>query len=347
MVLPAYFGSMRTCFLLLLLLLAGIAAPAQKAAVAPEEDALMRRIVAALRSGNENEYLSLFPTENIIVSALEGDEAAALERSRQTPVLQEKAKARFQSVLEQGKEMGIRWNIASMTRYELTKARLSRDTVLERLAPVRFEGYLFVRDPLLRKTFALRVTDVWQIAGELRAGLLSQVFPALSATDFEQHAAAAAKAEKKGEKYVAFKVARDEAEEGEEAAEKAEAPVSKKNRIVAERHFYRGTFDRDLPVLLYVQAYQGSCPGGICSWAGTMRVGDEDWIAVKITRNGEKWTFTEVPENGVMELTGAPGGYSGTWNATDDKMGYEVNLQEEAPPKRLLREAEAFMDGAF
>ena len=344
--LPLYFGGMRIHFALLVLLLMGVCATAHPAADPHEEDAQMRKIVAALRSGNVNEYVALFPTEDIIVSALEGDQWAALEKSRQTPVLQEKAKARFQSVLEQGTEMGLRWNLVSMTRYELTKARPTRDTVLERLAPVRFEGYLFVHDPLLRKTFALRITDVWQIAGELRGGLLSQVFPAVSVTDFEQHAIAAAKAEKKGEKYVAFKPApRDDADE--EDKEKAEAPVSKKNRMVAERHFYRGTFDRDLPVLLYVQAYQGNCPGGICSWAGTMRVGDEDWISVKIVRNDKQWTFTEEPENGVMELTEEGGGYRGTWNATDDKMGYEVNLQEQAPPKRLMREAEEFMDGVL
>ena len=338
---------MRPLFLLLVLVLAGGSAGAQKKGdKMPPEDAQMRKIVATLRSGSADEYVALFPTEEIIIGALEGDGWAAAEKSRQTPILQEKAKVRFQSVLEQGAEMGIRWNIVSLTRFELTKARLSRDTMLERLAPVRFEGYLFVRDPLLRKTFGLRVTDVWEIAGELRGGLLSQVFPAVSVTDFEKHAIAQIAAEKKGEKYVAFKpVPKDDDDEDDE---KAEAPVSHKTRIVAERHFYRGTFDKDLPVVLYVQGYKGSCPSGICSWAGTMRVGDEDWIMVKIVRKDKQWTFTEVPENGVMDLTEKKGGgYEGTWNATDDKMGYEVQLQDQPPSKRMLREAEEFMDSVF
>jgi hypothetical protein len=339
---------MRTFFLLLMVVLTGgIACAQKKSNEMPPEDAQMRKIVATLRSGSLDAYVALFPTEEIIIGALEGDGWAAMEKSRQTPILQEKAKARFQSVLEQGAEMGIRWNIVSLTRFELTKARLSRDTLLERLAPVRFEGYLFVRDPLLRKTFGLRVTDVWEIAGELRGGLLSQVFPAVSVTDFEKHAVAQMAAEKKGEKYVALAPAPKEDEEDEDA-EKAQAPVSPKNRIVAERRFYRGTFDKDLPVVLYVQGYKGTCPSGICSWSGTMRVGDEDWILVKVVRNNKQWTFTEVPENGVMDVTEQEGGgYQGTWNATDDKMGYEVQLQEQPPSKRLLREAEEFMDSVF
>ena len=338
---------MRIIFLLLVLVFFGGPAGAQKSKIheMPPEDAQMRKVVATLRSGNVEEYVALFPTEEIIVNALEGDGWLAMEKSRQTPVLQEKAKARFQKVLEEGKQMGIRWNIVSLTRFELTQARQSRDTLLEQLAPVRFEGYLFVRDPLLRKTFGLRITDVWEIAGELRGGLLSQVFPALSVTDFEKHAAARAAAEKKGETYVALKPPPADEEEADE--EKAEAPVSHKNRIVAERHFYRGTFDKDLPVVLYVQGYKGACPSGICAWAGTMRVGDEDWIMVKIVRQDKHWTFTEVPENGVMDLNEAEGGYEGTWNATDDKMGYEVYLQEQPPSKRILREAEEFMDSVF
>ncbi len=339
---------MRKVLLLLFLLLAGKGAWAQKKKVEmPPEDAQMRRIVAALQSGSVQQYVALFPTEEIITGALEGDDWAAMEKSRQTPVLQEKAKVRFASVLQQGAEMGLRWNVVSLTRFELTKARLSRDTLLERLAQVRFEGYLFVRDPLLRKTFGIRVTDVWEIGGELRGGLVSQVFPAISVTDFELHSAAKAAAEKKGEKYVAFKPQPREEEEEAEGGDKAEVTVSHKNRVVAERHFYRGTFDKDLPVVLYVQGYQGSCPSGVCSWAGTMRVGDEDWILVKIVRKDKQWIFSEVPENGVMDLVEEAGGYQGTWSATDDKMGYEVSLTEEAPSKRMLREAEGFMDSVF
>jgi hypothetical protein len=207
---------------------------------------------------------------------------------------------------------------------------------------------VFIRDPMLQKTFCFTVGDVLQIGGKWYGGTLTHIFPAETKDAFDQHLEAYRKAVKLGKDYIPVLVkSEDDNDDGERKAV-TPAAAGGNRKLVVERRFYRGKFDNEISVQLYVRGLRGTCPEGICSWEAAFKFGDQDdWTPMSVSRSADgKWTFTEIPPDGVLEVELKGSTYSGTWNASDDGTGYEAVLKEEVPSGTKLKALEAIMDGA-
>lgn len=121
--------------------------------------------------------------------------------------------------------------------------------------------------------------------------------------------------------------------------------VSRTQKTIIQRKFYAGMFDNEIPVQLYVRYLKGNCPEVTCVWEAIYKFGDQDdYIKLTVSKSADgKWTFTEDPPQGVMELKLENGKYTGTWTSTDNQTGYDVKLSEiEATPKKTKQLDEVF-----
>jgi hypothetical protein len=180
--------------------------------------------------------------------------------------------------------------------------------------------------------------DMLQIKGEWYGGRLREVYEAGTRDEWDD-ARFYAKKHKKTEKDSTKK---------EPISEQPELAEKSAQKIIAERKFYGGMFDNEIPVQLYVRSLKGSCPEGICAWEAIYKFGDQDdYIRLNVTRTEDgKWQMVEDPPSGVMDLVLSKGVFTGTWTAADNQQtGYEVRLTElPASAKKIERLDAAFME---
>ncbi len=350
---------MKPFHLLVLLLFAPWRAPAQE----KDEGALVAKIAQTLVTGDAAGYTQLFPSagliaQTIIAHAPEGSPDWNLMQGWQSnPTLMETYNNRldtllqrsFNEVRELGTAQGIRWSSVRLSRYELVKAGRTRDSLYEKLAPERFIGYVFLYDPYLQKTFCFTVGDVLKIGDGWWGGTLTHIYPADTKEAFEKHLEAARKAALKGETYLPEGTpAADRDEDGDrpEQAPNLPAAAGGSRKVVVDRHLYRGTFDNEIAVQLYVRGLRGTCPEGVCSWEAAFKFGDQDeWSLMGVSRSGGKWIFSETTGDGVLELELKNGTYTGTWTDSADKTGYEAVLKDEPPTPKKQKALDGVLDG--
>ena len=254
-------------------------------------------------------------------------------------IFRSRVKQMFDDVIAQGKEQGVHWSSMIPVRYELVKARETRNRTYEKLAPTRFTGYVFMTDVATRRTFGFTVSEMLQINEEWYGGYLGPIFEAGTRDEYED-ARIAAKRKKKMEADTAKIVVaadKDDDEDRENSIQK----------MIAERKLYTGMFDNEIPVQLYVRSLKGTCKEGICAWEAIYKFGDQDdYILLTVARTEDgKWTFTEVPPTGSMDLVLKAGKYTGNWTAADNQTGYEVKLTEvPASTKKIERLEAAFLE---
>ncbi len=339
----------------LVFLLLGLSAVAQKKTPRLPEQAFMQVVTTAFQTQQVRTYLALLPADEVLDSlkpvleilfrhsGMDGTEATqdgfrmALERA---------TVRRFQQLSASGTEMGLHWAHLRLARYQLVRQVRTRDSLLEALVPERYQGYVFLFDPMLQKTFCMHIPDVVAFGGRLYGDAPVRVFPAETIPAYERHAEAAARMEAKGKKYIAFtppEVPEDEQVDSTEEEVSGTLPAPK--GIVAERLYFTGFFDKEKPVELFIRGYRGDCADGICRWNAVMRVGSEaDWVPLTLIKKKDMWILTELPDVATMELKPAGSELTGTWTATDDETGYEVKLSEERPSNRLLSRLEEVLD---
>jgi hypothetical protein len=341
------------CVLVLLLL--GTPAVAQKKTPRLPEQAFMQVFTAAFQSQQVRTYGTLLPAGDVLDSlkpVLEtlfrhsGMDATEAAQDGFRMALERATVRRFQQLSASGTEMGMHWAHLRLARYQLVRQVRTRDSLLEALVPERYQGYVFLFDPMLQKTFCMHIPDLFGFGGRLYGGAPIRVFPAETIPAYERHVEAAARMEAKGKKYIAFtppEVLEDEPTDSTEEEVAAVLPAPK--GIVAERRYFTGFFDKEKPVELFIRGYRGDCADGICRWNAVIRVGNEaDWAPMTLIKKKDAWVLTELPDVATMELKPTGSELTGTWTATDDETGYEVKLTEERPSNRLLSRLEEVMD---
>jgi hypothetical protein len=317
------------------------------------ETQLINRIHSCIVDENAYCYLSLFPdmdTLSKIVmsfanpSSRDYRDMAVLQRDpvrimHADSIFQNRLKQGFEAMIEQGKGMGIHWHSVVPVRYELVKAFETKSEVYEKLAPVRFTGYVFIMDALTRKMYGFTISEMLQINNEWYGGYIGEVYEALNKDEYEEMKIAARRDQNKPRDTTARNGELDDEDDNEEDPHAIQ-------KMIVERKYYTGKLDDEIPIQLYIRGLKGTCKETICFWEAIYKFGDQDeYIMLKVSRTEDgKWLFVEDPPAGSMELTLENGIYTGTWTANDNQTGYEVKLKESpATPKKRDNLEAAFL----
>jgi hypothetical protein len=317
------------------------------------EQDMIAQLTSCLVNKNSLEYTRLFPESDSIaywttlvapsnsqpfIKAVYQLNNPAIGMQKDS-ILDAKLTYNFDSIMHRGEMLGVHWHSLLLARYELVKSRKTRDSILERIAPVRFTGYLFVRDMLTRKTYGVAVTDIMNIEGNWYGGQMQSIYQAATIDEYY--------------KKMKIEVARIKAgmngnfgEDSTFVMADTSEENSKIRKQVVDRKMFTGTFDNDIKVELYIRFYRGTCPEGICSWDATFKFGNKEEVVAKVNKTADgKWHFTE--ESGVMDLTQNADGFTGTWTSASDQTEYEVNITISAISNKKMRKLDQMLDDTY
>lgn len=314
---------------------------------------MVAQVIHYLQTKDVISYTRMFPeTDSLMYWAMQMTEQGSrqymilarrlddpLVGMREDSSLQVKLEQEFDSLIRRGDGMRVNWHALVHMRYELQRMRKVRDTIYEKLAPVRFDGYFFVMDMLTRKTYGIAVTDIMKIHDSWYGGRLRGIYEAATVDEYHARQATEMARIRKG---LPGNYGMDEEELAVHLAEEDEDDM---RQLVVDRKLFAGTFDDEIPVELYIRYLRGGCPEEICSWEGIFRFGDEEFVPVDITRTGDGiWHIEEVAGIGIMELKLDNGRYTGVWISTIDQTGYEVDISDKPVSNRTLRRLDEILD---
>lgn len=320
---------------------------------AKTEQALVNKLQGCLADRDAECYIKLWPgldTMTMLVMQYADSNSSDFREAyafQQDPVRIMRAdsffnaglRADFDTIIKIGEAQGLHWESILPVRYELTKQRETRQRLYEKLAPTRFTGLLFFVDGLTRRTYGLSVTDVIEINKAYYGGQLGELYEAGNRDEWEESRLYYRKHP------LALK---DTTQKPVEHADEDQQERNEKTpQMVADRKYYTGYLDNEIPIQLYIRSLKGGCPQGVCSWEAIYKFGDQDdWVMLTVTRSeGDKWQFVEEPPNGSMELVLKGKTFTGDWDATDGQTGYDVKATEATPSeKKTKRLEEIFAD---
>ena len=120
------------------------------------------------------------------------------------------------------------------------------------------------------------------------------------------------------------------------ASSVAEDDKTKIRWEVVDRKLYKGLFDDDISVELYVR-YMRDAAGKVRNWDGLYKFGDmQDYIRLEISKEESRWIMEEPA--GLMELELSQKVYTGTWTNGDNQTGYDVELtQKDLSQAKILK----------
>lgn len=254
------------------------------------------------------------------------------------------ARKGFEYFQKKGTALGIHWDHILFVRYELEKIRRGRDLISEKIAPLRFLGYVFFKDMLTRKTYAMTIFDIMQVNEMWYGGELVNVFQASTKDEYNQALAEERKKERMRELGIIDTTESDKPITFDEVDD--DKPSSMKE--VMDRKFYKGYFDDEILVQLYVRHIKGNCPDIICSWEALFKFGDQDeYVKMTVSRTTDgKWQFSE--DLGGMELVLKGDTYTGSYASSSDKTEYEVKLVETPIPLKKVEALDEILEsGAY
>ena len=312
------------------------------------EAELVESLIISLQDKDSRSYIDLFPGFDMLSQLVTENADKESEAYKKMRYLQENYEARlnydssmrqaldksFAEFIRQGTVAGLHWDRIVFLRYELDKIRTSHPLLDDKIAPLRFLGYIFVKDQLTRKTFAFTVYDIMQINDLWYGGELGNVFQASTKDQFHEKVAA----EKKRLRNLELGIVDTTAEEkGHVTSDDEDTDKPSLLKEVVERKFYTGTFDNEIHVQLYVRYIRGGCPEVICSWDALFKFGDQDgYVKMDVSRNPDgSWLFSE--DLGGMELMLKDDIYTGSYASSSDKTEYVVKFRETPiPPKKVM-----------
>lgn len=331
---------LRRYLLFLFLALNAVANGQQKS-----EADLIAQVFSSLQHEDREKYIKLFPGIDslsawVLQYADKNSESyqkmLAVQHSpflmlEYDSIIRSEAKKNFAAFYKKSKKLNVHWGETVFQRFELEKIRRGSGLITERIAPLSFMGYVFFKDMLTQKTYGFTVFDLMQVNGLWYGGELVNIFQVDTKDKFK-----AALAEEK--RLMRLGLLEDENNPAEHVTTDDEEDRDKPSRMkeVAERKFYRGAFDGEIKVQLYVRHIKGGCPEGVCSWEALFKFGDEDeYVKMKVSRTEEgHWVFQEALGSMELELDGEV--YTGTYTMSDDKTEYTVELNETPLlPKKL------------
>ncbi len=310
---------------------------------ARSEEDLMIRLLAQLQSQNGvlhlREHIDYGRLWEAVLRHPEPEEVSELLAQPDKlkvfdPVYNEHFVRDFDRVIVKGLGMGIHWRDIMLARYELQPMVLTRDLKgLDKIIHNRFHGYMLVEDQLTRKRYVISLRDIiWM--GELWFG--AHVLNILEASSFDEFLEK--QYEERNPRPKAPDTLKPEIPTGpkdplaidveafyaqEEEPESLESPGE-----VAERFYFRGHFDGEEEVELYLRGRKGSCPETSCFWEGMYKFLDrEEFIRLRVTKEAPgQFLMKEDPELGWMELEWTGDELTGEWISTRDGTGYDVWL---------------------
>ena len=265
----------------------------------------------------------------------------------------------FANVLAKGEDSGVNWNNAVMARYELQISPPSRSLIgYEKVAPERFQGYMFITDVSTRVIHCIRVAEVQKIKNKFFGGQLLNILPAKTVDEYnikEQQERAyfewlAANPDSAAVKDSITKA--DSSETNDTAA--ASDPLSLsfedddesnlRRQIVVERKYYEGTLDNEIPIVLYMR-YMKPLPGKPQQYDGLYKLGENKrYLRLEITRNSNgKWVIEDESAVGTMELLQDGRKFTGAWSNADDN-GYDVALSQTSAPAAKIELLDKIID---
>lgn len=318
------------------------------------EQDMVVQVLNYLQTKDVLSYSRMFPeTDSVLFWSMQMNEQGsraymALARKLDDPIycmridsaLQSALYTEFDTIMQRGDGMGINWHALVHMRYELQRSRKVRDTLFEKLAPVRFDGYFFMMDMLTRKTYGVAVTDIMKIKDSWYGGRLRGIYQAATVDEYQSRRATELARIAKGLPGN-YGLDDDELAVSDEEDEEDE-PIRK---MVVDRKLFAGTFDDEISVELYIRYLRGGCPEQICEWEGLFRFGDEDYMPVDISRTEDgMWMIEEADGNGVMILQLNGGHFTGKWSSTVDQTGYEVDILDQPVSNRKIRQLDGLLD---
>lgn len=349
---------------LFILMMVYCACTFRSAAQTKTEKELVQEIITILQTNDDSGYVKLFPNMALMYEALgsaqpkDSFQLARLakiqenagELSRFDPEHNPKILDMMHFVKKKGTDSGLHWNDLAIAKFELDKQWLPKELYgFELIAPLRMQGYIFVRDMLTRRRYAIAVRDIFLINDKWYGGLTLNILEASSAAEYEEELAMEerelqklmlAKKEGRLDKVLAQRdsirktrqLAMDE-DEDEDLAD----PALKE---IVERKLFTGYFDKQVEVELYVRYIKGACPQTVCSWEAMYKFGDmKDYVKLEVERKPDgTFVFTEQ-DLGVMELKMGGDTFTGVWISSKDKTEYETYLKEkqEVKDRRLVK----------
>lgn len=330
-----------------------------------KEELHIGKLIKALKLPDSTSYAQMFPSFDTMWMYVQQyrDTSVAEERKlanirlkpqllyRYDPQYNPEIYQDFETLIKKGNDSNIHWQDIILERYELVKMRLTRDIVgIEKIFPVRFQGFIFFKDRLTRKEYAMTINDMVLFKDKWYGGHFLNVLQARTMEEYED----ALIAEKKRLRQILLDsingVTRvDSNDDGlhESMFDDEDERKGPKLKEIVDRKLYLGWFDEDIKVKLYIRSLKGACPGAVCGWDAIFKFGDQDeWTLMKVSRTPEgKWVLSERPVNGTMELELKEDTYTGTWTAVDDQTGYEVELTEKkAVANKRLMEMDDIID---
>lgn len=339
------------------------------------EKDLVNEIIINLQTGDDSSYAAMFPTMKLMSELLyafqPSDEYQAKRitglRSNQRVLMQfdpdhnPKILGMFNWVRNKGADSGIHWGDILIARYELQKQRLPRELIgFELIAPIRMNGYIFFQDMLTRKKYGVAIRDIFLMNDKWYGGLVMNVLEANTIPDYEYQLKLEEKEmmklmeAKRNGTLDSILAARDSVKQSkikvwmqDDEEEDSKESIYKE---VVDRKLFRGYFDKEIEVELYVRYLKGPCPETVCDWEAMYRLGDTDnFILLDVERKEDgTWVFTEE-EVGVMELKQSGSTFTGTWTSYSDKTEYEVYMKEkeEIKGRKLFKMDKIFEEVAF
>lgn len=335
------------------------------------EKELVQEIINSIQTADDSAYASLFPPYNMMAEAVynyQPKDSIQIERINQIrrnlkelrqydPELNTTIIERMNFVREKASDSGLHWGDILIAKYELDKQRLPYEQIgFELIAPMRMQGYIFVRDMLTRRRYGIAVRDIFLINDKWYGGLVLNILEGSSAAEYEE---SLRDEEKELQRLLAYKevglldsvlAAKDSlrklATGGFDDDEEDERPETM-FKDIAERKFYTGYFDKEVEVELYVRGIKGNCPDLVCRWEAMYRFGDIDKFIVVDVEKRPDGTFVFTEEDmGVMEIQLHGDTFTGTWTALSDKTEYEVYLKhnESMKDRKLFKLDKTFED---
>jgi len=318
---------------------------------ATEQD-MLDRIFSCIQTKDAYSYAGLFPESDslaywiIKVADPKSDQFFTMQAQLENPetgmrkdsAMNARLMKEFDRIMQRGDKMGINWGALVPVRHELLQARKTRDTLYEKLAPVRFKGYLFMRDMLTRKTYGVALADIMYIQGSWYGGEILNIYQAATA---DEYLTRQAKERGRIEKGLPGNFGMDEEET---AVDTTEERVTIRKQVL-DRKIFTGTFDNEIAVQLYIRYLRGGCPETICSWDGLFKFGEDEYVRVEISRTSDStWHFEEKGGDGVMDLKLDGETFTGVWVAPSDQTSYEAELSDTPVSNKKLRSLDAILD---
>ena len=171
------------------------------AAQAKTEQELVQQIITIIQTGDDSSYAALFPTMKLMSEAItefqpkDSIQELRINKLRNNmhhlskfdPELTPKIVDMMNFVRKKGADSGVHWGDILIAKFELDKQRLPYELIgFELIAPLRMQGYIYIRDMLTRRRYAIAVRDMYLIKDKWYGGLTLNILEASNAAEYEE-----------------------------------------------------------------------------------------------------------------------------------------------------------------